>query len=1370
MGLTEGDKKAIRSVWNEFCKSHPDYGMTIFHAFLLKHPQHLNLFRDFRGRTLRSLSGHPKFKELLQVALNVALLHHRRRDVKVAYFTSFSHTLIDVLVTEHKNLMTPETKAAWRKLLEAFVRLVSVVYSEASRDAMRPPEGYKPDLPSSNDHDPGPAAQPSSLSRESKDSLGRLNVTATDTASGSNASIAPPGHDTKKSVHDTKKHVHTSDTDTCKDSGSGASVAGAKRLSSKPTSIASLIKLPAEGMSGTAKGVASQSINAKGTSLESLRPEKAGADVADTFRRGSKMCVIGKAASHTKEGEHELVRKARKNSESKKGSHSAAVESVVSRGSSEVNPSGKVMITAGPSGSDAASVVTRHRLEGATVETSATSIGSTYSDATLMAPPKEPVDEDHTKRARANAAEILRRGSHISVAGKDPSHNHTKQREHDPGHRSRRTSESKKGSHSGAVASAVSRAGSEVNTSGKRMTTAGPSDSDAASVAARRWSEVALGARAAMPLGPTYSDATSMAPSSGPAHEDPKKRARANSADILRHDSKISIPGKVPSHTKKGEHDIGHKNRSSSESNTRPNSVAVVTTVSQQASEVKPKQKCLTTAGPTDTDAASVVALLGSVGTLSDTAEASLGPISSVSTILPPTNEPADVDPKKRARANSAETLRNGSKISITGKVSSHTKKGEHDLGHKNRRSSESNTRPNTGAVATTVSQQTSEAKPKQKCLTTAGPTDTDAASVVALLGSVGTLDDTAETSLGPINSVSIILPPTNEPADVDPKKKTAADSPERLGHGSKISIAGKAPSHTKKGEHDLGHKNRRRSESNTRPDSGAVATTVSQQTSEAKPKQKCLTTAGPTDTDVASVVALLGSVGTLGDTAETSLGPINSVSIILPPTNEPADVEPKKKTAADSPERLGHGSKISVLRKASSHPHQGEHERGHKIPRTSEYNRESNSAAKAMVISLVTSEEKPTLNRMTPTRPSDSDVISGVAPRMLDSAASNRTATSLGPTYNNGTTAIPSNEAAVGDPTKLPADNISIVRKACIRTKKGEHQLGRAIQTSSESKKGSNTAAAKMVASLETVEVQPNEDKGTTAGPSYSNAASVAGFQRSDGALGERVMTSLASTDNNGTSMAPANEAPNVDSKKGAAANSDEILHRGPKISIVGNASSHTKEKEHEFGHTIRRSSESKKGSKSAAAPKVVVLGTTEVNPGEKAASKGAPTKGDGASLLATSMSEGSLDERAEIPLGTNNTCATSKPPFNLKTVVDPKNTAALPSSTFDCDPTRTVPANETSQVKHNDTDVISTVASRAAPNVHPGERLVTSTATTKSGATSTVLLVETSEVDPGDIAAATSGHPREGRKRHRFCLCNASNQTREKSRGNGR
>ncbi|XP_077541175.1 globin-F1-like [Haemaphysalis longicornis] len=214
MGLTDADKKAIRSVWIQFCKSHPDYGMTVFHAFLLKHPEHLNLFKDFRGRTLRSLTGHPKFKahcirvgnelthlinaldnprELLQVALNIALIHQRQRDVKVAYFTSFSHTLIDVLVTEHKNLMTSETKAAWHRLLEAFVRLISAVYSEASRDAVRSSEGYKPDLPPSNDRDPGPAAEPSSPRQGSKDSLGKLKIDATDTTSGSNASIAPSG-------------------------------------------------------------------------------------------------------------------------------------------------------------------------------------------------------------------------------------------------------------------------------------------------------------------------------------------------------------------------------------------------------------------------------------------------------------------------------------------------------------------------------------------------------------------------------------------------------------------------------------------------------------------------------------------------------------------------------------------------------------------------------------------------------------------------------------------------------------------------------------------------------------------------------------------------------------------------------------------------------------------------------------------------------------------------------------------------------------------------------------------------------------------------------------------------------------------------
>lgn len=61
-GLSERERKLVRDIWDAFCTEHRDYGVIIFSALFLTHPELQKLFPGFRDKPVRNLKGDVKFR------------------------------------------------------------------------------------------------------------------------------------------------------------------------------------------------------------------------------------------------------------------------------------------------------------------------------------------------------------------------------------------------------------------------------------------------------------------------------------------------------------------------------------------------------------------------------------------------------------------------------------------------------------------------------------------------------------------------------------------------------------------------------------------------------------------------------------------------------------------------------------------------------------------------------------------------------------------------------------------------------------------------------------------------------------------------------------------------------------------------------------------------------------------------------------------------------------------------------------------------------------------------------------------------------------------------------------------------------------
>ncbi|KAL3211710.1 hypothetical protein MRX96_008412 [Rhipicephalus microplus] len=62
-GMTEREKQLVLASWNAFTKDRDDYGVQLFDALFVAHPEYLKLFHKFKGETIEEVRKESKFRE-----------------------------------------------------------------------------------------------------------------------------------------------------------------------------------------------------------------------------------------------------------------------------------------------------------------------------------------------------------------------------------------------------------------------------------------------------------------------------------------------------------------------------------------------------------------------------------------------------------------------------------------------------------------------------------------------------------------------------------------------------------------------------------------------------------------------------------------------------------------------------------------------------------------------------------------------------------------------------------------------------------------------------------------------------------------------------------------------------------------------------------------------------------------------------------------------------------------------------------------------------------------------------------------------------------------------------------------------------------
>lgn len=151
-GMTDREKKLVRSSWQRFCDVNQDYGMLLFMGMFTNHPEYLELFKHFKGRDLRSLHNDPKFRahasavghqlsamveslddpEVLVVLIQKNALSHTTRNVKPTNFEGLFEAVIEEMAASERSLMKTATVSAWEKLFETVNLITRCVYDEVA--------------------------------------------------------------------------------------------------------------------------------------------------------------------------------------------------------------------------------------------------------------------------------------------------------------------------------------------------------------------------------------------------------------------------------------------------------------------------------------------------------------------------------------------------------------------------------------------------------------------------------------------------------------------------------------------------------------------------------------------------------------------------------------------------------------------------------------------------------------------------------------------------------------------------------------------------------------------------------------------------------------------------------------------------------------------------------------------------------------------------------------------------------------------------------------------------------------------------------------------------------------------------------------
>lgn len=176
-GLTERERAAILQTWKRFLDAHKDYGELIFLAMFTRHPDYIELFRQFRGKTAAELPGEAQFRAhacavgyqlssmvdsvhdsvLLEALIRKnAISHLERPGVHPFHFQSLGLAVIDAMKAKDEKGMTFVAIGAWEKFFTFLLGVTVKVYEECPASASAPRKESIPG-PAANSHSTSPA-------------------------------------------------------------------------------------------------------------------------------------------------------------------------------------------------------------------------------------------------------------------------------------------------------------------------------------------------------------------------------------------------------------------------------------------------------------------------------------------------------------------------------------------------------------------------------------------------------------------------------------------------------------------------------------------------------------------------------------------------------------------------------------------------------------------------------------------------------------------------------------------------------------------------------------------------------------------------------------------------------------------------------------------------------------------------------------------------------------------------------------------------------------------------------------------------------------------------------------------------------------
>ncbi|KAH8032271.1 hypothetical protein HPB51_024048 [Rhipicephalus microplus] len=153
-GFTEKERRLLHESWQNFTKRHPDYGVILFTALFVKHPEYQKLFKKFRDKELGTFMRDPVFTDhastagrqitamvdaletpgiLLEIITKNMEFHPIGSGMKPKHYVEMGRVLVDVLSADEDERATRATIKAWEKFLHLINQKTIEVYAEEAR-------------------------------------------------------------------------------------------------------------------------------------------------------------------------------------------------------------------------------------------------------------------------------------------------------------------------------------------------------------------------------------------------------------------------------------------------------------------------------------------------------------------------------------------------------------------------------------------------------------------------------------------------------------------------------------------------------------------------------------------------------------------------------------------------------------------------------------------------------------------------------------------------------------------------------------------------------------------------------------------------------------------------------------------------------------------------------------------------------------------------------------------------------------------------------------------------------------------------------------------------------------------------------------